>query len=369
MALHPSKKHIRLTCYPASANIPVRGLTFKEFGLYYDSCFKEQKNMNHRRIGTMSFPKTFLFFFLTVIFLQNVLDANSDRIIKNARSENSDPALKCGPSESEGVITPESLAREQKKGMTILFLPGQYEGEIVISADEVVITGDPGKFCDARMVIDGKNCVVKNLWIREISTVNNTACIDSIISRFTTRNRGKAEMVFDNCCIGATAIRSYGKTLIYKNSTLCNMENLFMMGGGALEFDNCILYSKNSLFKLVSTKNKVKITISNSLVFARNNFASDRDMRMVAATSKDIKKSKLPCNGVIKNVIEEKPLFKLEVGKPDGNLNDWNVKIIQPRNFILLEDSPGKKEGFGAKLTEEGFPDAAAAAAVAVKEK
>lgn len=313
--------------------------------------------------GRMSFLKDFLLFLLPMIlFFQCALNAASEKAIKSARSDTSEPALKCSPSGESGTLTPGKLAGEQKKGMTILLLAGQYENEIVINADRVIVTGEPGKFCDARLLINGKDCVVKNLWVREIETEVGIACIDSIISRFVVSGyETKADVVFDNCCIGSTEAYSYGKTITYKNCTLCSEGDLFTIGGGRYDFNNCVLYSKDSIFK-VTSDNKIKINISNSLVFTKNNFASDYNKRKVANTSKDIKKSKLTCTVTIKNVIEEKPIFALEPGEGEGGADDrgsdrhhWRPNF-NPRNFILLDNSPGKKDGFGAKLSPEGYP-------------
>ena len=311
----------------------------------------------------MSFPKIFLFFLLIPLFLQSALNADAERNIKKARAENSEPTLKCGPSESEGVVTPAKLPGELKKGMTILLLPGKYEyQEIGVSADKVVIMGEPGRYCDVRVVVSGKDCVVKNLWVREVRTEVNPIFIDSIISRFVTEKSDTAEIVFDNCCIGPTNIYSPGKKLVYRNCTLCGTEELFSVNGGEFDFGKCILYSRNLLFQLRDSASRVKIAITNSVAFAKNNFAADREMKMIAGKSGDVKKSKLSCTLVMKKVLEEKPILRLEVGESDRDLPDWWPGNVHPRNFILLDDSPGKKDGFGAKLTEDGFP-------AAVKEK
>ena len=305
----------------------------------------------------MTFPKTFLFFLLMPLFLQNTLNADAERNIKKARVENSEPTLKCGPSESEGVITPSKLPGELKKGMTILLMPGKYEyDEIGINTDKVVITGEPGRYCDVKVVVSGKDCVIKNLWVREIRSEGNTVFIDSIVSNFVTEKSDTAEIVFDNCCIGTTNICAPGKKLVYRNCTLCATEELFSANGGDFDFGKCILYSRNLLFRLESGGNKVKIAIANSVAFAKNNFAADRDMKMIAGKSGDVKKSKLLCTLVMKKVLEEKPILKLEMGESDKDLAGWWPGNVHPRNFVLLDDSPGKKDGFGAKLSEDGFP-------------
>lgn len=309
----------------------------------------------------MSFlKKLFLFLLPMIILFHDALNAASDKAVKSARADTSEPALKCGPSGESGTLTPGKLAGEQKKGMTILLTAGQYDGEIVINADKVIITGELGKFCDARLVINGKDCIVKNLWVRKIETEVGIVCIDSIISRFEGSGYDtKAEITFDNCCIGSTDIYSYGKTITFKNCTICSEGDLFTIGGGKYDFNNCIMYSTDSIFK-VTSDNKIKINIYNSLVFTKGNFASDYNKRKVANTSKDIKKSKLTCTVTMKNVIEEKPLLALEPGEDEGNdgvssRHHWRSDV-RPKNFILLDNSPGKKEGYGAKLNPEGYP-------------
>ncbi len=297
-------------------------------------------------------------------FLSFGLGGSAAKNIKLARTKTAPETLKCGPVAEAGVLTPAQLAGTLKKGTIVKILPGSYEKDIIINSDDIIIEGEPGKFCDANLTISGKDCIVRNLWVRYIECTLDFTCVDSVMTLFYSYEDSKGDLVFDNCCFSHIGVDSYNKNLYLNRCTLSSAGVGFWMWGSQIDIENSVIFSTDTLF-VCAWRNKIKIDIINSVVGSSANFASDRGMTKVARTIADVKNSKLPCSVTAKKVFEEKASF--EEG-PSGcvlysdsvtSRSGWSrttSSLAKLKDFVLKDGSPGKKEGLGANLSPEGFP-------------
>ena len=105
-------------------------------------------------------------------------------VLSNARKVKPSRTIICSSDGEGGGVAVIKALSELKKGMGLKLLPGDYESEIRITQDKIIITGDPTKPCNVMLKIYGKGCVVKNLWVRKLSASNSVVILDSLIDFF-----------------------------------------------------------------------------------------------------------------------------------------------------------------------------------------
>lgn len=315
-------------------------------------------------MGKSDMVKKLVILFVLIIISGNLfgLGGSASKNIKAARAKISAESIKCSPAGGEGTVNPLQAAGSLKKGMILHIMPGEYEKEIVVNADMVVVEGEPGKFCGADIIVKSKGCIVRNLWCRSISSNLDITIVDSVMTYFYTDDDSKGDIVFDNCCLGHIQVFSYNKDISLNNCSISNQGPALWLWGSKLSIENSIIYGVETAF-VCAFRNKIKLDISNSVVFSQGNIAVNKDMSIVAKTFADLKKSKLPLTATLKKVIEEKPVFEQE---PSSNVvysysevRAWTRAVrshVKLNDFVLKDDSPGKKDGLGAQLSADAFP-------------
>ncbi len=318
----------------------------------------------------MNFPAAIIvsIFISGFAYEANALGGGAMKSVKDARAKTSGEVIKCSPEGGGEFKKPSEAITSLKKGMTLKLMPGTYMDEMVISCDGITIEGgEPGKRCDINLELTGKDYFVRNLFCNTIRCNLDITLVDSAVKYFMSEKDSKADIVFDNCCIGALDIMSYNKSIELNRCTICNGGNAALMHGSKILIEKCVLYAKDVVFMLGTSK--PKIDIDNSVVYGDAGFAKDIASGKIAKTMDDAKKQRFQANIMKKkNVLEEKPLFDKEPSvtavfdvKYDTSYREgWTRKVVYPSgimnlaDWILKEDSPGRKEGFGASLNADG---------------
>ncbi len=301
--------------------------------------------------------------------------AAGEKEAKTARTKTG-TVIKCAPEANAEVKSATEAAGLLKKGMVLQISPGTYTNDVLaINTDGVIIEGEPGKFCSIRLSIHSKGCVVRNIWLPSLSHVNDLTVVDSIINYYEIDTSSKADVLLDNCCFRNINVNYYNKKLLFNNCTICSFEDGMDLYGGAITVNKSIVYSLDTAFKIGSW-DRVKLTIGESLIFGKSSLGADTSQKNVAL---DVKGFKNICNFTKKgNILTAKPLFESDIAEElaaDGTRACGTTTTVIRRagscgiasissyssednlkNFILKPDSPGKKEDYGAFLSEAGFP-------------
>lgn len=294
----------------------------------------------------------------------------NEKPVSDARSKTGE-IVKCGPNSEGDVKSPGEALKVLKKGMVIHFMPGHYDKNITISQDNIIIEGEAGKFCDLDLTLTGKRSFVRNIWLTSLSSNQDLAVADSIINHYYVSNDARADIYFNNCCLRRFHVGCYNKRIFLDKCTICGLDSVFHINGSQITIENSVIYSLENVMYFTNY-NRVKLVISDSLIYGGNLLATGNDEKTIVSEIKDMKNL---CSFTKKgNVVTEKPVFEAELQKPAGyNKTSHHIYsssysssssyyIVNCREyenlmtFVLKDQSPGKKEGFGANLDEKGVP-------------
>lgn len=320
-------------------------------------------------IAKFNITKSVSFFVLFTFYGYFVFASASEaeKTLKSFRTKTGTVVIKCGPESKDDIKSlPEALSL-LKKGSILQISPGNYTArELTIAVDGVIIEGERGKFCDISINITSKGCLVRNIWLRRLTHKDDLTIIDSVINNYVLDTDCKADVLIANSCFRYFYIYHYNKKVQLLNCTICSPNGIYLYGG-AIKIEKSIVYSLDTAFK-ISSYNKVKLTIVDSLIYGAGALGADTARNKVVV---DLKNFKDICNFTKKgNILTVKPLFESDINAAESTIitrravsedgvvlsRSLSSCIENLKAFVLKEDSPAKKEGYGALLDENGFP-------------
>ena len=307
--------------------------------------------------------------------------ASIDTKAKAARAyEGSVHVIKCGPETAGDVLMPIQALSVLKNGSTLQLMSGNYEGDIVITANKVLIIGDgSGKKCDVDLKISGKGCTIKNIWLDDILANNNLIVVDSIFSTlrsgYDNQGRSKLDIAVFNTCLTSIQSSWDNSKITLKNCTLvsewggsmCPIECNSTM---RLTIINSILYAPSILFRFSDysgrARSRGKLILDGCVVFGKSGlgrvgYSSSSGKKKLALNLKELKR--------IGNVAFKRGT-KMQMPKfinqaKFSNSGSSRMGRITPKYFILTKDSPGKGKGVNveenlilSKWAKDKTPDA-----------
>ena len=268
----------------------------------------------------------------------------------------------CSPEGENGGMAPVKALAALKKGMTLRLLPGSYPAEISISKDKIIVIGDdPTRTCEVNLTIYGKGCLVKNIWISQLTAYDNLKVIDSLVERFDSRDKRKTKMNHFLYNTGLAYIgTSYRDTSFTINRCTIIGDTYPPIRSDAFSkwnISNSILFSHTFVFGVdIDGHKKAKLGLKNNVVYGKSGLATltfDCDVKggkSQAITPKELKRMVKLTN--TKNIFE-KPIFKkpteaakiVRVGRRCRVSSSSCFSYLRPSNFFLAPDSPGQGKG------------------------
>jgi len=270
--------------------------------------------------------------------------------VENARNAKGTTVIKCSPNGANGGQIPLKALNGLKKGMTLMLLPGQYESDIVVVADKIIITSNQTGKCEVSVKIKGNGCIVKDIWLHSINADGNTIVVDSIMDRFRSGERPKRKLdhFLYNTCIGR--IRTSWRDTKFKlqNCTVVSTYDAIDCGQfSKWDIENCILYSTGTVFRFEGYGNKkCKLALRDNLIFGKTSigkkdYTNSKSELNQALNLKDLKKmGRVALLG--KNIIEQ-PVFVQKITQDEDA--KWHSDNLKPDAFKLTPDSPGQGKG------------------------
>jgi hypothetical protein len=282
-------------------------------------------------------------------------------VLETARTAKGFQEIICSSNGNAGGLSPGKALAGLRKGMTFKLLPGDYDSEILITHDKVIITGDPTKPCDVELVIHGKGCIVRNIWLRKLRAADSITVVDSFIDRFYSqvKRRGKVKNYFYNTCLGAIRSSWRDTAFILDHCTIVGNDPMPPIRVDAFSkwtILNSILFSNTFLFGIdIDGHKKGKVGLKNNLVYGEAGLGKilfTRDIRKGRAQALNIKElKKIVKVTASKNIMEKsifvKPLKFRKVVNDGHRQNDssYYINYLKPANFQLTPDSPGQDKG------------------------
>ena len=298
-----------------------------------------------------------LFFTVTLMTLSFCLSAGQ---LESARQAKGIREIVCSSSGAGGLSPGKALA-ELKKGMTLKLLPGMYDSEIIISNDKIIIIGDPTKPCDVELKIHGKGCIVKDIWLRKVTSKDSVTVVDAFIDRFysTEKRRGKTKHYFYNTCFGAISSSWRDTYFILDHCTIVGNDSSAPIRVDAFSkwaISNSVLFSNTFMFEIdIDGHKKGKINLKNNIIYGEAGLGKigwNHDVRQGRAQALNIKELKKLVKVTAAKNIFEKPIFVKSLtfrkvvgrGRNEG-MRSFYINYLKPANFQLTPDSPGQGKG------------------------
>lgn len=316
-------------------------------------------------------------FSISVLFAQGIAlsaekkfapsSGSAAKSVKNARIKLGD-TVKCAPVAEGEFKIPADATRALKKGSILYLKPGNYEKDLDIFTENVVIEGEPGQFCDVNLSITAKGCSIRNLWFRGLTCNLDITVVDSVFGNFESEEDCRADQVFDNCGIGSMTIFSYNKNIVLNKCTISNGGTALWLWGSKFTIENSIIYGRTNAF-FFSSRNRVGLTMNDSIAYSDENLGANNDPKN---STKDFKDFKALCDfkktgkalsdkpvfdsGPSANTIIRETLKSVGSGKNSYYHEFSYTGNVGLKDFLLKDDSPGKAEGYGVNLSADSFP-------------
>lgn len=301
-----------------------------------------------------------------IIYLPGILSADE---LETARKATGTSIVKCSPDGENGGLIPLKALASLKKGMTLMLLPGNYDSEIIVATDKIILTSDQTGKCHASVQIKAKDCIVKDIWIHSINADGDVIVVDSILDTFYSgdQERKKLSHSLYNTCLGQIRCGYTDTKLKLQNCTVVsNQDALDCEQFSKWTIENCILFSNQAVFRFDGYGNKkCKMSLRDNLIFGKTGigkkeYTNSKSELPQALNLKDLKRmGSITLLGT--NTVEQ-PEFvtKLEpvevevIGIRDRGMRRMEVMDqLKPDNFRLKPGSPG--EGKGVNFAENPY--------------
>ncbi len=276
----------------------------------------------------------------TLLWGLGVLGATIEEKAKVARAYvGKSPTIKCGPKNVGDVVSPPVAMSKLKYGSVLVVTPGNYRGaRLRISANKVLITGDgSGKFCDLAIEVTGRDCVIRDLWVRRLATASDIVVVDSVIYDLEAGelSRKKSSQYFFNTCLSTISTPFHDMKVVLKKCTIAgNGVGIDFGVNSRFTISNCVIAAIHAPFRFDEDckGGKNKLTMDNCVIFSKSGILGSK------GRSPEVRAMDLKRLGRIANVFCKKnvqllcPVFI--GGKHRG-----------PSFFIQTRDSPAKGVG------------------------
>jgi hypothetical protein len=295
----------------------------------------------------------FIIFFFIVVFCPVYSDDISTALTIKAKK-----SIKCSATPRKDVLSAGTAISQLSKGDELIFETGNYNRHIVIPNDKIIISGDQKGRCNATLKILGKGCIVKNIWLKNLTAEQNIIVVNCIIENFYSNNasKGKLNHIIYNTCIGKVYNLNRDAKITLKNCIGRNFDSIFKINNRTkIILQNSIFSSKDFVFQLLNRGTiKCKLSIDNSMVYGDNGIALDISARVrakaMARTLKQLKKiSNLTLHG-------NNQIGKIDF-KSDFDYNEDEDLIFTPRAFQVVKKNKKSKIGIDEKLNPFFFDD------------
>ena len=253
-----------------------------------------------------------------------------------------DPTIKCGPKNSGDIVLPAVAMNQLKTGSVLVLTPGNYgRAPIRITANKVLITGDgSGRFCNVSLVITGRNCVVKDIWVSRITTSNDIVVVDSVINFFDAGRltNKKSTHYFYNTCISFLRTPPHDMKVIMKKCTVAGGRTGIESGiNPRFTISDCLITADDAPFHFDDKGGKNKVTMEHCRIYGKAGTIASKG-RHNSSVAIDLKQLSRIANVFYKKDVQiTKPIF---LSNKYNNLGQ----------FIQADDSPAKDVGIDPKL-------------------
>ncbi len=318
--------------------------------------------------------KIFILLTFLVFAFQQVNADRTDALINNARTKEG-KIVKCSPyGKVPGTLSLEDAAKRLRSGMILRMSPGHYNPKelIIFNQDKIIVEGDgSGGYVNVPLILYGRNCIVRNMYVRDIEGESMIAVDCTVHSLRVTSGKKRGKPIVANCAMNYLTIYDNAQDVTVKNCTVqvgeivkdegkvdkrwsyaTSIRGVYdiirfgdMVKKGKLLFDRCIFYSEGHLFN--KSNKLIVLTLENNIIYC------GRSLVRVAKGKSEIKS----ING-LKDLFTLKTKGKNEIVKP------LFVKAPRPNShwdlgkdyFILIPKSPGFGKNIGVNMGPKGIP-------------
>ncbi|OGV54704.1 MAG: hypothetical protein A2X49_09515 [Lentisphaerae bacterium GWF2_52_8] len=324
----------------------------------------EIKTMRH-----IIFPPFVVFCFLFAF--HPLLADNMDSAASKIRTEKGKEILVCSPSgEESGSLSPNEVFKKIKRGSNIKFLPGIYPGTLEFNADNLIIEGEPNQYVMASIKLKGKGSIVRGIWTNTLSFTKDASIVDTVCNSldFSLENTSKPKGLIYN--VAARGISVNGPwsldmkycSIVFHPDKIGNAAGqtanaLYIDCSSDISASNCIFYSFDNIvcqYSNCDAQTAGQLRFKDCLMNAGLSIGKTEPSKGQAHSIKDLKRI---CKALIAGNTQD---LKLEFQQPEMKQYETesgcsDILLLYPENFILKNDSPGKKVDAGVKIGA-GFP-------------
>ncbi|OGV46446.1 MAG: hypothetical protein A2017_02050 [Lentisphaerae bacterium GWF2_44_16] len=306
-----------------------------------------------------------------------------DDIAQKARTVQNKEIIKCSPDGSiEGTVSLEKAVENLKSGTTLHLLPGYYNPQtlIMLKQDNLIIEGDgSGGECHFQLIAHGKNCIVRNIYLRSLEGGDITV-VDSKMRGIAITNGGQKvnALIFNSCVMGLSIYANKSDITIAESTifnpreptektsavqtwrygtTMHNDSHFRLVNFGNIEikgdvtFERCIIYSGSLILGNCVNGKSLELIFDNNLIFGKKGLlippgGKDAKEKIVSDFKglKDFFSVKLKGDNILKQ-----PLFD-KASNPKADFQ------LYTQNLTLAKASPEYDKGLGANMGPGNMP-------------
>ena len=296
--------------------------------------------------------------FLTFLFFLFALSSVYGDDLSSALNVKPINSIKCSAQKKQDMLSPSQALGELSKGDELVLASENYSGQIVITTDKTIITGDEKGRINASIKILGKGCIIRNIWVRSLIVEKSVVVVNSIIENFYSNNlkKGKFNHIIYNTALGRLVNLNRDAKITCKNCVGRNLKSVFKINNRTkLILEDSIFQSYNYVFELQNRGTiKCKLSLDGTYLYGTSGIAVDTSARVrsrsIAHTLKELKKvSNLTLHG--SNKIK-KIAFQTDFD------NDRDNTIFTVGAFQLSDkELKNSKSGINSKLNPFFSPE------------
>lgn len=316
----------------------------------------------------------FLFMFAGQLFSASV---NLNKEVAEARAKKGD-IVTCSPAgKVPGSFTVDEAAKKIKPGMVLRLLPGKYNpSELVLfDQDRIVVEGDgSGGYVDVPIILNGKDCVVRNIYLRSVEFESGVVSDSKIHSITVTAGTKHSSAIIENCAVNFMRFFANAQDINVRNCSV--VVGVVVNGEGQViqrPVYGTIKIAPYDIITFEKMERKGKVTIEKSVLFSESCLFDGRDasMKLVNLTLND-------------NIIwSSRSLYRLEKGKPEVKTieglksyfelgKDMKNILEKPKlkktpsdiwnwdmnpGIFIISSGPGSDKEYGCNMSEtKGIP-------------
>ena len=326
-----------------------------------------------------------LFLGILVSFLAGSLlmaKTEIEKMVEKARTKKG-KIIYASPKGGNGTLTIMEAVKELRSGYILRLAPGRYQknkkatwvNRINIDTDNITIEGnDVNKPCQLTIVLWGKNCIVRNIWISGIEGEGLTI-VDSRINPSICSSGNFSKSYIYNCLIHGISIYPNNSQVTIENCTIVSMytppkvvSSEWKVGGGGAHrvggygapiylgqlerkgdiiFRKCIIYTNGFLFYPRWNISSLAVKFDSNIIWAgQGMFVGNKNV-------KKLKEIKSVCRVRFGGKNYEK---KAELSKtPQPSWHGW-YGYGNSSYYIPVRNSTADKKQIGCYIGGSGIP-------------